>query len=149
MLTLLHFGNKSQPKPDESVRGLTIIRIVHRSTQIGILVFTIVTSLPKLLSTSILTQLRTTHVPLNAFLSRIRRSDTALCPACRAAEEGLHRCLEDLVRSEPLFFREMVVTIHHIEPYFCPSHAVLCAPGGNDFWVGSEGVSITKRGFTA
>jgi len=32
---------------------------------------------------AMLTQLRTGHIPLNQYLYKIRKSPTAVCPACR------------------------------------------------------------------
>ena len=34
-------------------------------------------------------QLRLTHIPLNSYLKRIRRVDSARCPACGADEENI------------------------------------------------------------
>jgi len=39
---------------------------------------------------SLLTQLRTGHIPLNHHLHRISRSDTPVCPACRQQVETVH-----------------------------------------------------------
>jgi len=44
---------------------------------------------------SVLTQLRTRHVPLNQFLHRIGKSDSPTCPACISAEETVHHYIFD------------------------------------------------------
>jgi hypothetical protein len=47
--------------------------------------------------TSLVVQLRTGHVPLNAYLFRINKSDTDICPSCRDAPETVHHFLFDCV----------------------------------------------------
>jgi hypothetical protein len=42
---------------------------------------------------SILTQLRTKHIPLNAYLYRFKKVDSPLCPGCRRADETVHHFL--------------------------------------------------------
>jgi ribonuclease HI len=42
---------------------------------------------------SILTQIRTDHIPLNFYLHRIKRSDTAECPHCPGIVEDIHHLL--------------------------------------------------------
>jgi ribonuclease HI len=45
--------------------------------------------------TSLITQLRTGHVPLNSHLHRIKRAASPLCPACGKADETVHHYLFD------------------------------------------------------
>jgi hypothetical protein len=45
--------------------------------------------------TSLITQLRTAHIPLNQHLYRIKRAPSPLCPACAGAEESIHHFLFD------------------------------------------------------
>jgi hypothetical protein len=42
---------------------------------------------------SLITQLRTGHVPLNKHLHRIKRAPSPLCPACTRADESTHHFL--------------------------------------------------------
>ena len=44
---------------------------------------------------SVLMQLRTGHIPLNAFLRRIGRADSPTCPACQHTNEMIHHYLFD------------------------------------------------------
>ena len=44
--------------------------------------------LPKAAASKI-TQLRLTHIPLNSYLKRIQKVDTARCPACGEDEENI------------------------------------------------------------
>jgi hypothetical protein len=43
--------------------------------------------------TSLIMQLRTTHIPLNKHLYRIKRAQSPICPACTEAEESVHHYL--------------------------------------------------------
>jgi hypothetical protein len=43
--------------------------------------------------TSLITQLRTGHIPLNRHLHRIKRATTPICPACSKADETVHHYL--------------------------------------------------------
>jgi hypothetical protein len=43
--------------------------------------------------TSLTMQLRTTHVPLNKHLYRIKKAQSPFCPACTGAEESVHHYL--------------------------------------------------------
>jgi hypothetical protein len=46
-------------------------------------------------ASSLITQLAITHIPLNAYLERFKRTDSARCPACGEAEETVeHFILE-------------------------------------------------------
>lgn len=54
----------------------------------------LVSSLPKR-QTSIYTQLRTRHVPLNHHLHCIKRSDSPHCPICPGIDETIHHYLFD------------------------------------------------------
>jgi hypothetical protein len=40
-------------------------------------------------SASLISQLRLTHILLNGYLKRFKRTDSARCPACRADEETI------------------------------------------------------------
>jgi hypothetical protein len=42
---------------------------------------------------SIITQLRLAHVPLNSYLKRFKRTDSARCPACGADDETISHYL--------------------------------------------------------
>jgi len=48
-------------------------------------------SMPNLLrrSASLISQLRLTHIPLNSYLKRFKRADSARCPTCRADNETI------------------------------------------------------------
>ena len=41
---------------------------------------------------SLMTQLRSSHVPLNSYLNKISKSDTHLCQACLEEEDEIHCC---------------------------------------------------------
>ena len=45
--------------------------------------------------TSVLMQLRTGHIPLNAFLHRIGWADSPTCPVCQHTDETIHHYLFD------------------------------------------------------
>ena len=51
-------------------------------------------SLPRK-QTSLLTQLRTEHIPLQVHLHRIGKADSAQCPSCGHAKETVHHYLLD------------------------------------------------------
>ena len=44
---------------------------------------------------SLVTQMRTRHIPLNAYLHRINKIDTPLCPSCSLDSESVHHFLFD------------------------------------------------------
>jgi len=52
-------------------------------------------SAPNLLrsSASLTSQLRLTHIPLNSYLKRFKRADSARCPACGADNESIEHFL--------------------------------------------------------
>ena len=43
--------------------------------------------------TSLITQLCTTHIPLNKYLYQIKKALSLLCPACMRVEESIHHYL--------------------------------------------------------
>jgi hypothetical protein len=45
--------------------------------------------------TSLITQLRTGHIPLNGHLHRIKRATSPICPACLKADKTVHHFLFD------------------------------------------------------
>lgn len=81
---------KSEWKEDwrNSERGKAALRI-NESTPSG--KFLKLISNPKLpkAAASKITQLRLTHIPLNSYLKRIQKVDTARCPACGEDKENI------------------------------------------------------------
>ncbi len=77
-----------------STRFRRTCRIDRQMSSIGRQYLRLVGTRPKS-QASIITQLRTGHVPLNAFLARIKKVDSPLCPSChRTNESVLHYLVE-------------------------------------------------------
>ena len=75
-------------------RGQAILKMDNRTPSAQLLRSISITDISRR-SASLITQMHITHVPLNKFLARINKVDTAQCPACGASSETIaHFLLE-------------------------------------------------------